>query len=102
MRLKHRDAIKALQDKGFKSERHRLKRDHYYYFYHYKGRRTASYIYLSHGNLSQEIGDKLLKPMKQELQLDSTQQVKELLSCPMKEPQLVKILSSKGLLVNDD
>ena len=60
-------------------------RDHHRYVHlDSRGRKTGAYVYFSHGGAaSREVADSLLKPMRFQLGLQTTRQVRDLLECPM-------------------
>ncbi|HKZ41556.1 MAG TPA: hypothetical protein VJ044_11375 [Candidatus Hodarchaeales archaeon] len=90
-----RDQIeRSLPTKGFVREE-----THHRYFYHeFNGKRTGAYTYTSHGSSYKTYGDPLLKRMKKELRLDTLQEVRRLLECPMDGDQYNKTLKAKGLI----
>jgi len=94
MPITKRNAKRALQDKGFKEDN---SRDHDYWFFYHNGKKTNCYTYFSHGS-GRDIPRTIIKKMKRELQLDTDQQVRDLLNCPLSMDELVAILSSKGYI----
>jgi hypothetical protein len=85
---------RSLQKKGFVKEE-----THHRYFYHeHNGKRTGAFTYTSHGSGYKTYGDTLLKRMKTELRLDTLQEVKKLLECPMDGVQYNEKLKSKGFV----
>ena len=84
----------SLPKKGFVRED-----THHRYFYHeFNGKRTGAYTYTSHGSGYKTCGDPFLKRMKKELRLDTLQEVKRLLECPMDGDQYSEKLKAKGLI----
>lgn len=90
-----RDQIeRSLLKKGFIRED-----SHHRYFYHeFNGKRTGAFTYTSHGSGYKTYGDPLLKRMKKELRLETLNDVKDLLGCPMDEDQYNEKLKVKGLI----
>ncbi len=84
----------SLRKKGFIEE----KGPHKYFYHEVEGKRTGAYAYTSRGSGYKTYGDSLLKAMKIELRLDSLNQVKRLLECPMDGDEYNIILKNKGIL----
>ncbi len=95
MPIKHRVAKNSLLQKGFKDEK---KRDHDYFFFYYEGKKTRAYTYFSHGSQSQDVDDSLLTTMMRQLQLDESQQVRDLFLCPLEHEQYVELLMQKNVI----
>ena len=87
-----------LSQKGF------VKEDtHHKYFYHEcDGIQTGAYTYTSHGSKYKTYGRELLGMMKKQLKLDTTQQVFDLVTCPMSEDAYNEILKKKGFIKSED
>ncbi len=95
MTLKVRDAKAALLKKGFRREEsRRKKRDHEFYFYYHEGTKTNCWTKFSSSHT--DLSNSLFTSMALELQLDKTQQVKNLFECPLDEEGLKEILRAKG------
>ena len=86
----------ALQEKGFR--RAQGPRDHDYYCFYYRGKRTAARTKLSRGTGYREYDDRLFQLMRKSLCLNTTAQVRELLACPMNEARYIDLLRSSGTL----
>lgn len=87
-----RKVKEALKKKGFKNEPNK----HHNYFYLYvNGKRTSINTHTSRNK--QDIGDHLIKKMSGQLYLDRTQ-FENLIKCPLKHPEYVKILKDKNVL----
>ena len=84
----------ALAQKGF------IRKDgsHRYFHHQYNGKITGIKTYTSHGSQYKTYGDDLLKAMKKELRLDTLQEVRNLLLCPMDTDAYNQKLKSKGLI----
>ena len=84
----------ALATKGFVRED-----THHRYFYHeHKGKRTGVYTYTSHGSKYKTYPDALLRSMRNQLRLDTTAQLADLVNCPMSQYAYNEHLRGKGLL----
>ncbi len=93
MPIKSDKAKRSLVKKGYKkSDTH-----HRYYRYHHNDVLTESYTLFSHGS-SYDISNELLSKMRIQLRMDTIQQVRDLLNCPMKEEDLINILRNNGVL----
>ena len=94
MQIEKRDVESNLPKKGFEKD---TSRQHHIYFNHrYNGKYTGAFTYTSHTRKS--IGAPIISQMKKELRLNSTQQVVDLVNCPITGEQYVEILKSKGQL----
>jgi len=85
----------SLQNKGFQRDE---ERDHIFYYFFYKGKKTKVRTKISRGSKYKDYGMDLLKMMKIQLRLDGLSEVKDLLICPMDESQYIKILLNKGII----
>ena len=94
MPVERKKIEKSLPRKGFV----RQDGDHRYFHHEYHGRRTGLCTYTSHGSGYKTYDDSLLKPMKQQLRLDTLQQVRDLFQCPMSGEEYAAILHRKGLI----
>ena len=94
MQIEKRDVESALPKKGF--ERDDSRQHHIYFNHRYQGKYTGAYTYVSHGMKS--IGDSIIKQMKNQLRLNSSHQVADLVNCPISGDEYVQILKSKGQL----
>ncbi len=94
MQIEKRDVELALPKKGFERDN-----SHHIYFKHrYQGKYTGAYTYVSHGMKS--IGNSIIKQMKNQLRLDNSHQVVDLVNCPISGDDYIQILRSKGQLQN--
>lgn len=92
MQIEKRDVESSLPKKGFERDD-----SHHIYFKHrYQGKYTGAYTYVSHGMKS--IGDSIIKQMKNQLRLDSSRQVLDLVNCPISSDDYNQILRTKGQL----
>ncbi|MDA8240907.1 MAG: hypothetical protein M0Z67_11140 [Nitrospiraceae bacterium] len=94
MPIERKQIETSLRKKGFVQEGG----DHRYYYHEVEGKRTGAYTFISHGSGYKVYGDNLLKAMKIQLRLDSTNQVKRLLECPMDAAEYRTILQQKGII----
>ena len=92
MKVPRRIIEKSLQGKGF--EKHDG-RDHRYYYFLYKGKKTIARTKVSTGTKYKDYGMDLLNMMKRDLFLE-LKDLKDLVICPMNEDQYARILLKKG------
>jgi hypothetical protein len=83
----------SLQKKGFVQEGG----DHRYFYHEVNGKRTGAFAYTSRGSGYKTYDDNLLSAMKKELRLDSLNQARRLLECPMDGEEYNTILKQKGV-----
>ena len=81
-----RDVEGALKAKGFQEKD---KRDHVYYFFYYKGKKTNIFTKISHGE--NEIHDKNCSSMARQIKLNSAQ-FKDFVACPLTPELYLKLL----------
>ncbi len=65
---------------------------HKYFYHEVDNKRTGAYAYTSRGSRYKTYGDSLLTVMKKELRLNTLNQVKRLLECPMDAKEYNSIL----------
>ncbi|MBM3300296.1 MAG: type II toxin-antitoxin system HicA family toxin [Deltaproteobacteria bacterium] len=99
MKVDGRQAEKSLQNKGFQRD---ASHDHVYFFHRFKGKETGIKNYVSHSAKYTDIGPDNLKSMMRQLRLQTLQQVRDLLECPMTEDDYNGFLRRLGLLMPDD
>ncbi len=88
MQVDRKTIESSLSRKGFVKEE-----THHRYFHHEcDGIRTGGYTYTSHGSKYKTYDRRLLGMMKKQLKLDTTQQVYDLVTCPMTQEQYNKML----------
>lgn len=87
---------KALLGKGFMSDTD--ERDHSFYYFYYNGKKTIARTKISRGTAYKEYDDSLFRKMKTQLQLNSVQQVRALLECPMTKESYIEELKKQKLL----
>lgn len=92
MPISRRVAEASLLRKGFRRDN----RDHRLFTYWLGGQKTSIFTFTSHG--AREISDDLLLLVKRKLKLDTLQQVRDLLKCPMDESSYAAVLRAKGVL----
>lgn len=86
-----RDEIEAaLKKKGFRLEPG--DRDHRFYRFYHKGRKTVVKTMISTGTRYKEYSDSLFRLMLIGLRLDKVSQVRDLLRCPMSEEEYTQHL----------
>lgn len=96
MRALPRDDIEiALNKKGFEMED---SRDHRFWFFLYKGQRTEIRTKTSRGSKYKDYPIGLLKRIKEQLRLDSLNQLKDLVECPIDKEDYEEILKKKGII----
>jgi len=96
MIIERKNINRNLPKKGFK----KVKSGHHIYFHHYLNDvATGAYTYISHSKKStSSYSGYLLKSVRRQLQLDSNQDVVDLINCPMDGEQYNEILRQKGLI----
>lgn len=86
---------KSLKEKGFEIDE---ERDHRYYYFHYKGKKTVARTKISTGTGYRDYNIDLIKAIKRNLYLDSLKDVERLLICPMNEQEYSRILLKKSII----
>jgi hypothetical protein len=87
---------KALESKGFKLSDKKSK-DHFFYIYIYKGKKTSIFTKLSHGSKYKSIGDDLLQKMSRQLKLNKVQFI-DFVDCPLTKEDYEKHLKDIGVI----
>jgi hypothetical protein len=87
LRQKARNVKQALLAKGFRED----KRDHYFYFFHYNGKKSNIYTKISHSSISSELSKPLCGLMARQIKL-SGQQFQQLIDCPLTKDMYIDIL----------
>ncbi len=93
MQIDRKTIESSLRKKGFVEEGG----SHKYFYHEVNNKRTGAYAYTSRGSCYKTYGDSLIKVMKKELRLDTLDQAKRLLACPMDGEEYNSILQKKGL-----
>lgn len=93
MQIDRRKIESSLRKKGFVEEGG----SHKYFHHIVNNKYTGAYTFLSRGSGYKTYGVSLLKVMKKELRLDTLEQVKRLLECPMDGEEYNSILKLKGV-----
>jgi hypothetical protein len=93
MPIPRRVAEASLRAKGFEQDN----KDHRKFHLIYQGRRTGGVTFTSHGRSGADIPDSILNLMKRELWLDTLEQLRDLLNCPMDHQQYIQFLLTKGV-----
>ena len=97
MQISKKVIERSLQKKGFIKK----SSDHIFFYHEYKGKRTGAYTKVSYSAKKYKVyGVQLIKLMKRQLLLDSIQETKQLLQCPMDADEYINILREKGV-IND-
>ena len=72
-------------------------RDHKYFYHEVEGKRTGAYTFTSRGSGYKSYGDALLKRMRIQLRLNSMNDVKRLLECPMDGEEYNVVLKKNSI-----
>jgi hypothetical protein len=91
---KTRLIMSSLAKKGFSPKKGRSK--HIKYTLYVDGKKTGIFTWISHGK--NEYNDQLLNAMKKELHLETTQELEDLIDCPMSGERLVTLLVERGAI----
>ena len=94
--IDRRQIERALCEKGFVCSGDG--RDHRFYYFHYKGKKTIVKTKISTGTGYKQYDDNLFRLMCKGLQLNTIKQVRDLLECPLSESDYVSILMKRGCL----
>jgi len=94
MKVERKNICKNLPKKGFEVE----EAHHIYFHYHYDGKDTGVYTYISHSTKHKDYSGRLMTEIRKQLRLDSNQDVVDLVNCPMDEETYQRILREKGFL----
>ena len=86
---------KSLRTKGFRCDN---KRDHRYWYFFYRDQKTIVRTRISTALEYRDYGIDLLSQMKRQLHFDSMDQLKQLLTCSIEEPDYIEILLQKGVI----
>ena len=85
----------SLKKKGFVED---IKgRDHRYYHHQFNGKRTGVRTKLSMGSKYKRLGAPLLAKIKKQLKLDSSEDLADLVNCPMTQDDYIEILKVKDI-----
>lgn len=90
------DMIRALRDKGFRPDR--SDRDHDYYYFYHKDKRTVARTKVSRGTGYRDYNDELFRLMLPALHLSTIRQVRDLLRCPLAQQDYIELLRGSGVL----
>lgn len=91
MSIKRTQIESSLKKKGFVEEGG----DHKYFYHEIDGKRTSAYTKVSRGTGYKDYSINLLKTMKIQLRLDTLEQLRRLLECPMDANEYNDILKKK-------
>jgi hypothetical protein len=81
-----------LNKKGFLSKKGKSK--HIKYTLYVNGKKTGIYTWISHG--LDEYEDRLLNAMRKEIHLETSQELDDLIECPMSKDALIYLLTKRG------
>jgi len=97
MQIPRHQIESSLCSKGFEEER---SSDHRRFHHIYKGKKTGISTKTSHGSEKKykDYQDPLLGKIKQQLKLDSKEELRDFLLCPMSGEEYNQKLRSKGFL----
>ena len=84
--VKARELASALKRKGFTEDK---KRDHYFYFLHYNGKKSAIYTKISHNE--SDIRSQLCSQIAKQMKLTSEQLI-EFVDCALDAERYIKLL----------
>lgn len=86
----------SLQKKGFVMD---ASKDHRYFHLVVNGKQPGIYTKTSHGSKKYKVlGKPLQSDVKNQLKLDSSNQLRDFVECPLTEAMYLKLLRKKGLL----
>jgi hypothetical protein len=83
---------RSLSEKGFEL----IVRDHRFYYFTYKGKRTSIRTKISTGSSYKEYGDELLSLIKTQLKFQTKAQLRSFVSCELTEAHYIEILKSQN------
>ncbi len=90
------DLERALAQKGFREEG--AGRDHRFWWFYHQSQKTHIFTKIPRGSGYRDYSDDLLIKVKQQLRLDTVQQLRDLVSCTMTEQDYIDHLEAKGLI----
>lgn len=94
MQIDRRKIESSLLKKGFVKEE---AADHKYFYHEYNGKRTGISTHTSHGSGYKTYGDNLISMIKRQLRLDTNNQIRDFLLCPMTSAEYIQILTEKNI-----
>ncbi len=99
MERERKDIEASLSKKGFVlQDSKRMKRDHRIYHLYHDDKFTGVWTKISTGTRHRSYRDNLLNSMKNQLKLDTRQQLCELIDCGMDEAEYKEILKTKKII----
>jgi len=98
MRIEQKNINRNLPKKGFIKEEGK---HHIYFHHHYNGKATGVHTYMSHGSGHRDIAGNVLSKMKNQLKLDTTNDLVDLVNCPMSKEQYIMILREKKFISDE-
>lgn len=93
MIIKRRTVEKSLKEKGFRCEKNR---NHRYYYFWYKGKKTIIRTKISTGTKHKDYTFNLISFMKLQLKLLNLREIKGLLECPMGIEEYTDLMLQRG------
>lgn len=93
--VEKRVAMKSLKKKGFEED---VSKEHIWYYHKFQGKETGIKTCVSHTKKIKDISGDLLTAMKNQLKLDTSEQVVDFLKCPMSRKDYLRVLEDKGFL----
>lgn len=91
LNIKRKQIEASLIRKGFVKEGG----DHEYFYHEIDGKRTSAWTKVSRGTRYKDYSINLLKAMKIQLRLDTLEQLRRLLECPMGADEYNELLKKK-------
>ena len=91
---KKREIVSSLTKKGFISKKGKSK--HIKYTLYVQGKKTGVFTWVRHG--LDEYEDRLLNAMRKELHLETSQELEDLIECPMSKEALIALLTQRGAI----
>jgi hypothetical protein len=98
MPVKIKDFEKNVIGKIKKNFRVEKSNKHHIYYEVYFENKMILKIYYSHGSGGNDISDNILSKIKKELFLDNSQQLRDLINCPMSSDDYFNLLKEKNIL----
>ena len=93
MTIERRTIEKSLKEKGFRCERNR---DHRFYYFWHKGKKTIIRTKISTGTKHRDYTLDLISSMKFQLKLRSLREIRSLLECPMGIDEYTNLMLERG------
>jgi len=94
--IKSRKVASSLKRKGFVEETWR--KGHTFYHFHHMGKEYPIMTHMSRGGHGDEISDKLLGAMAEQLSL-AKNEFEDLVNCPLSQSDYAELMKKRGRLV---